>query len=67
MSFVPTYGAMLPAASVLTITLGNPTGRARIADVPMAVPPPPPSEMMPSIFPSAASFSTSLRGRARHG
>src|SRR5436190_9931147 len=55
MSFTPTYWAVFPLASVETITLGNPIGRARIAAVPIAVPPPPPSEMTPSIFFSAAS------------
>ncbi len=56
MSFVPRYGATFPAASVLTITLGKPMGSARIAAVPMAVPPPPPSEITPSILPASTSF-----------
>ena len=48
---------MLPLASVETISFGKPSGSTRIAAVPMAVPPPPPSEITPSILPSAASFS----------
>ena len=50
MSFTPTYWAVLPLASVETISLGKPIGSARIAAVAMAVPPPPPSEITPSIF-----------------
>ena len=53
MSFTPTYCAVFPLASVETMTLGKPIGNARIAAVPIAVPPPPPNEMTPWIFFSA--------------
>ena len=53
MSFTPTYCAVLPLASVETMSFGNPSGRARIAVVQMEVPPPPPREMTPSISPAA--------------
>ena len=56
-SDVPTYGAVLPLASVLTMSLGNPSGSARMPAVPIAVPPPPPSEITPSIVPASASFA----------
>ena len=39
MSLTPTYWAVLPLASVETINFGNPTAKARIADVAIAVPP----------------------------
>jgi hypothetical protein len=41
---------VLPLARVVTMTLGKPIGSERIAAVPMAVPPPPPNEITPSIF-----------------
>ncbi len=48
MSAGPTYWPTLPEATVEIITLGTPTGRARIAGVASAVPPEPPAEMMPA-------------------
>ena len=44
--------AVLPLANVETMSLGKPTGSARMADVQMAVPPPPPNEITPSTRPS---------------
>ena len=49
MSAAPTYGATLPEATVDTITLGTPTGRACIAGVINAVPPEPPMPMIPAM------------------
>ena len=43
MSAAPTYGATSPDATVETINLPTPTGRARIAAAMTAVPPDPPS------------------------
>ena len=40
------------------MSFGKPIGKARIAAVPRAVPPPPPSEMTPSIFSSATSWAS---------
>ena len=40
------------------MSFGKPIGKARIAAVPRAVPPPPPSEMTPSIFLSATSWAS---------
>jgi len=51
-SFVPTYGRVSPAATVETTIFGKPTGKARIALVPIVVPALPPRPMMPSIRPS---------------
>ena len=56
MSFTPTYCAVLPLARVETMSFGKPSGSARIPEVAMAVPPPPPSEITPSMRPSACSF-----------
>ena len=57
-SFMPIYtGALSLAASVETISLGKPTGKARMAAVLIAVPPPPPRERMPSIFRSTTSLA----------
>ncbi len=42
MSLPPTNGRVWPLASVLTITLGTPNGKARIAAVPITVPAEPP-------------------------
>ena len=42
MSLSPTYGRTCPEASVLTISLGTPSGSARMAAVPMVVPAEPP-------------------------
>ncbi len=50
-SFVPTYGDMLPLVIVDTISFGNPMGKALIAAAAMAVPPPPPSAMAALISP----------------
>jgi hypothetical protein len=58
-SLTPTYCEVLPLARVVTMTFGNPMGNARMAAVPMAVPPPPPREMTPSILFSRASLSSS--------
>jgi len=44
----PTYGETSPLAMVVTITFGKPTGSACIAGVIKAVPPEPPSPMIPS-------------------
>ena len=55
MSFSRTYGATLPLATVETMTFGSPSGSARMAAVPIAVPPDPPSDSTPCIRPSAAS------------
>ena len=57
MSFTPTYCAVLPLASVETMSLGKPSGSARMPAVAMAVPPPPPSEITPSMRPSACSLA----------
>src|SRR5689334_19459395 len=43
MSLAPMYGATFPDATVDTMSLPTPTGRARIAGVTSAVPPDPPS------------------------
>ena len=51
MSFVPTYGATLPPATVETQTLGTPIGSARIAAVMTLVPPEPPMPMIPPSLP----------------
>ena len=59
-SLVPTYWETLPEAMVETITLGTPMGSARMAGVARLVPPEPPTEMMPSNFPSAKSCGTSF-------
>ena len=53
MSLSPTNPRVLPLARVLTMTLGTPKGRARMAAVPMLVPPPPPSEATAASLPSA--------------
>lgn len=50
MSLTPTYCVVLPLASVETMSFGKPIGRARIAAVPIAVPPPPPSETTGNLF-----------------
>ena len=54
-SLVSTYPLVSPDATVLTITLGTPTGSARMAAVPTAVPALPPMLSTPSIRPSACS------------
>ncbi len=46
-SLSPTYCRTCPEASVLTISLGTPSGKARMAAVPMVVPAEPPSDSMP--------------------
>ncbi len=53
MSLVPTKPLTSPAASVESITLGNPTGSPRIAAVATDVPPPPPMLITPWMSPSA--------------
>lgn len=65
-SLVPTYWETLPEAMVETITLGTPMGSARMAGVARLVPPEPPTEMMPSNFPSAKSCGTSFSAAAGH-
>ena len=60
MSFTPTYCAVFPLANVDTITFGNPIGNARIAAVAIAVPPPPPREITPSIFFSVTSRDSTI-------
>ena len=57
-SLVSTYPLVSPDATVLTITLGTPTGKARIAAVPTAVPALPPIPRIPSIRPSSKSRRT---------
>ena len=47
MSLGPTYGRVSPLAMVDTMTLGTPTGKARMAAVASVVPPEPPAEMRP--------------------
>ena len=47
MSLGPTYGRVSPLAMVETITLGTPTGKARMAAVASVVPPEPPAEISP--------------------
>ena len=64
MSFTPTYCAVLPLASVETISLGKPSGSARMPAVAMAVPPPPPSEMTPSMLPSRVQLRENRPARA---
>ena len=54
MSEGPTYGATFDDATVDTISLGTPTGRARMAGVTSAVPPEPPAPMMPESSPACA-------------
>jgi hypothetical protein len=49
MSDGPTYLLHLAEATVETISLGTPTGSARIAGATMAVPPEPPADMMPAM------------------
>ena len=49
----PTYGLVSPDATVETISLGTPIGRARIACVTSADPPEPPRPPMASRLPSA--------------
>ena len=53
MSRTPTYCLTWPLARVLTISLGTPKGRARMAAVPMVVPAEPPRPRMPSTLPFA--------------
>src|SRR6188472_101759 len=55
MSEGPTYGATFDDATVDTISLGTPTGSARIAGVTSAVPPDPPAPMMPESSPAWAT------------
>ena len=66
MSFTPTYCDVLPLASVVTMTFGNPIGNARMAAVPMAVPPPPPREITPSILFSCGQLEQQRRRAAGH-
>jgi hypothetical protein len=54
-SLTSTYGSVLPDAMVETITLGTPTGRVRIAEVAIEVPPVPPMPRMPASWPSSYS------------
>ena len=54
MSLAPTNGLTSPAASVETISLGTPTGSARMPLVTMEVPPPPPRPMIPAMSICAA-------------
>ena len=49
MSEGPTYFCTSPEATVETMSLGTPTGKARMAGVTMAVAPEPPAPMMPAI------------------
>ena len=52
-STAPTYGRVSPEASVETISLGTPTGSARIARVAIEEPPEPPRARIASSRPSA--------------
>ena len=61
MSVTSTYCAVLPEASVDTISLGTPTGSVRIAAVIIAVPPPPPRPSTASMRPSRCSAGTSAQ------
>ena len=63
MSLPPTNGRVWPLASVLTITLGTPNGKARIAAVPITVPAEPPRPRMPSTSPRAAQVGRRSRRR----
>ena len=68
MSLPPTNGRVWPLARVLTITLGRPNGRARIAAVPMIVPADPPRPKTPSTPPFASrSSDRSARPLGRQG
>ena len=58
--------ACRPAATVETISLGTPTGSARIAAVAIAVLPEPPAASTPSKRPSACSRARERRGRVGH-
>ena len=58
MSDPPTNGRVWPLAWVLTITLGTPKGKARIAEVPMTVPAEPPRPKTPSTFPASCRSRT---------
>ena len=51
----PTYGAVLPLATVETMSLGSPIGSARMAGVISAVPPLPPMPMTPATRPARCS------------
>ncbi len=53
MSRTPTYCLTWPLARVLTMSLGTPKGRARMAAVPMVVPADPPRPRTPSTLPWA--------------
>ena len=52
-SLAPMYARVSPAATVETISLGTPTGSARIALVAIAVLPDPPAASTPSQRPSS--------------
>ena len=58
MSLAPTIGRVSPAAIVDTISLGTPTGSARMASAAIEVLPDPPAASTPSQRPSAYSRST---------
>ena len=58
MSLAPTIGRVSPAAMVDTISLGTPTGSARMASAAIEVLPDPPAARTPSQRPSAYSRST---------
>ncbi len=55
---------MSPAATVETINLGTPTGRARMAWAASAVPPDPPRATAPSSFPASHSRASVLAAPA---
>ncbi len=61
MSVTSTYCAVLPEASVETISFGTPTGSVRIAAVIIAVPPPPPRPSTASMRPSRCRAGTSAQ------
>ena len=66
MSLAPTIGRVSPAAIVETISLGTPTGSARMASAAIDVLPEPPAASTPSQRPSAYSRSTTAVAPARH-
>ena len=66
MSLTPTKPRTSPLASVDTMTLGMPRGRARIAAVPIVVPAPPPMAITASIGPSANAARHNFAGAVGH-
>ena len=57
MSLESTYGAVLPLATVESISFGSPIGSARMAAVISAVPPLPPMPITPASWPASYSLT----------